>query len=100
MSRCASAAQLGFADLPGVTVCEDPPSTGGVFLNALADMPACDRTRGMADLSTMPPADRCYVYCAQRSCGAAHRSCVADVAVPAASMTDGTIVHARLAVFC
>lgn len=65
MGSC-SRSPSGLSDL----VCEDVPRT--IFLNALSDkLPECDRKEGMSTLSELTHADMCYVYCAQRSCGAA-----------------------------
>ena len=66
---------LAVHDLPGADYkCEkmDALDPKGVFLNALADdMPECDRVLNMARLDEVQTATSCYVYCAQRSCGAA-----------------------------
>ena len=57
--------------------CEKVPSfdSNAVFINALSEeMPECDRkanARQLNSLSTEDPLPTCYVYCAQRSCGAA-----------------------------
>lgn len=65
MGSCARSFD-GHSDL----VCENVPKS--VFLNALSDsLPECDRTEGMSTLADRSRADMCYVYCAQRSCGAA-----------------------------
>ena len=58
-------------------VCEQASAArpDGVFLNALAEsMPECDRNERMTTLEHLEDAASppdCYVYCAQRSCGAA-----------------------------
>lgn len=74
--QCTTAARLGFETLPSNTrVCERPPAhveDGAVFLNALhTSMPECDRASRSATLEDLDRASHCYVYCAQRSCGAA-----------------------------
>lgn len=65
MGSCSHSTNT-FSDL----VCEHVPRT--VFLNALSEqLPECDRKEKMSTLSELMSADMCYVYCAQRSCGAA-----------------------------
>ena len=65
MGKCFNSTEK-YSDL----VCEDVPKS--VYLNALADkLPECDRKTAMSTLSDGKHADMCYVYCAQRSCGAA-----------------------------
>jgi hypothetical protein len=77
--QCATAAALGYDDLPSATrVCERGPdrlAPGAVFLNTLHEsLPECDRATHAAtldDIDATAPASHCYVYCAQRSCHAA-----------------------------
>lgn len=81
--QCSSAARLGFDSLPFNTrVCERPPVHVGkdeVFINALhADMPECDRASRSTTLEDLERASHCYVYCAQRSCGAAKDFMIAN----------------------
>ena len=116
--QCTTSRELGWTNLPDTDVCEHPPdrlASGHVFLNALSDMPECDRRHGMASLDSMEErAERCYVYCAQRSCGAAKaflRDRADEVAEKCASVTylrngalsmreidlaDGEACHARI----
>ena len=104
--QCALAPELGLTDLP---------APGEVFVNALPDMPECDRRHGMASLDALEePAARCYVYCAQRSCGAAKAflhdradevaaKCAAvtylrngALSMPEIDLADGEACHARI----
>ena len=60
---------------PYQEVCEFPPSrlkSGETYINALHEsMPACDRVEKTTPLENLEAADRCFIYCAQRSCDAA-----------------------------
>jgi hypothetical protein len=89
--QCSTARRLGYDDLRSdLRVCERAPralAAGDVFVNVLRDtLPECDRvgggertlspravlTRGDGDAPETPRRHgTCYVYCAQRSCGAA-----------------------------
>ena len=68
--RCHEASGQAFDD-----VCERPPLRLGpneVYINALHDtLPECDRREATVTLDALEKADRCFVYCAQRSCDAA-----------------------------
>ena len=127
--QCTTAARLAgdahAARLPSATrVCERAPERVGanaVFLNALHDaMPECDRTAHSATLADLAgargddAAPHCYVYCAQRSCGAAadfvtshaeelQRGCSAvtylrngALGMRESELVDGAACHARV----
>ena len=123
--QCTTAARAGVSALPPATrVCERAPErvdANAVFLNALHDaMPECDRAAHAATLSDLAARDgaqapHCYVYCAQRSCGAAvdfmtshadelQRGCSGvtylhngALGMRESELVDGATCHARVA---
>lgn len=96
--QCSSATRLGIHSLPsGTRVCERAPThvnVGDVFINALhADMPECDRASHSATLRDLKHAPHCYVYCAQRSCGAAKEFMIENADEIEAKCDEVTYLH-------